>query len=82
MDKIKVFTRQDCYGCDFLYHDSFCCKIPRLSGFESDYPDDERFSVKNIRYKPCTWRLTNDDVIDIVKWFFETQKDKIEYVED
>jgi hypothetical protein len=65
----------------FKEYEETDCLISELSGWDDEY---EREICDDFcdGYKPCFVRLPYYEVEDIIKWFFETQKDKIEYIED
>ena len=85
MDKIVVYTRRACDDCVFSISDSGGCTISDSSGF---FFDDDRIQYDEVNdefsdyLKPCKYNLAYYDLEDMVNWFFETQKDKILYVDE
>jgi hypothetical protein len=84
MDKIKVLTKRSCDGCVMREYEGYDCLISNISGYSIDCYDDRNYEDDNgyDAFKICKCRIEWNDLENIVKWFFETQKGKIEYVED
>jgi len=79
MDKIKIYPYEDCDECIMRPYEGYECLLD-ISKYKTD---EERGDIwdPEVVLKPCLYRLTWDDTKLILRWFLETQKDKIEYIE-
>lgn len=83
MDKITIYINRSCEECAFYDWEDYECTISELSGFnDSDCRMDVETESGESEYKPCKFNVPYYDVEDIIKWFFETQQDNIDYSEE
>jgi hypothetical protein len=85
MDKLTIYTKRVCEDCTFFDPETNDCGIANLSGFDNDWDREEFDEINDTFYEkiePCKYNLAYYDVEAILKWFFETQTDKFEYVDE